>query len=323
MCKRSVLAVVLLFAFVLASCSDDSSPAVKDAGKDLSQADKGSTPDGPLPSGPPLYIVSMMQTEADTPGVPFNTDEETFQKFAKGLRDQSDFLVKHGAKLSFGPDGTFIEGLKKWDPSILTDVQAAGHEIHSHTLGKKYDLGQVNEMLAEVGIESHIASGGYEQTGPDDSNWIGYVSAFKDASGAQLFDVAVGFRIMSSGIKGGPGYAYRPSTTGDWTIPDPKGPIIYLGTNIDKVVQRGTGVSFSFEDIQSFMDEALANVEPDKVNTLYWHESLHGYYNDEVSQGRRDKWDKLFKDYLDPLVASGRIEWKTFSEMVEIYRQSE
>ncbi len=275
----------------------------------------------PVPTStntPVLYIVSMMHAEE---GSPFHQDQEMFMRHATNLRNLGALLHSHGAKLDFGPDWTFIEAVKQWDTNLLTDLTDQGHGIHTHAHETQYDLGEVNAKLMEAGLDENIvANGGFMTDGPGGTNWVGYHASFEKPGGEQLFEISAGYKNPQTQIPDPTGYAFRPSMTGDWRVPDPDGPMIYLGSNMPGVPGGG---GLDFETVRDWIDYKLGHLEMNKINTIYWHDSLHNYPNPSAAAVRMDQWESLLVEYLDPLVAQGRIEWKNFSEMADLFRQTE
>ena len=85
---------------------------------------------------------------------------------------------------------------------------------------------------------------------------------------------------------------------------------------------EGAG-ALDFNTIKTIVDSALRRVKKDQINTLYWHDSLHKYAGSNDPVARRKQWKVLLKEYFEPLVRQGKVEWKTFAEMVEIYKEHE
>jgi len=267
---------------------------------------------------PVLYMVSMMHAEES---LPFHADQELFLRYAHNLRILSDFMIGQGAKLDFGPDWKFIEGVKLWDQTLLTDLLAQGHGIHTHAHETIFDLGEVNAKLIEAGLDEDIvANGGFQQTGPGGTNWVGYVAAFSGLFRSQLFEIAIGYKDTSTQIPDGSGFVFRPGVNGDWHIIDPEGPIIYLGSGMPEVILGG---NLDFETIRDWIDYRLENLDPEKINTIYWHDSLHDYPTIPAAIERMELWESLLSEHIDPLVAEGKVQWANFVEMGEIYRQTE
>jgi len=81
--------------------------------------------------------------------------------------------------------------------------------------------------------------------------------------------------------------------------------------------------ALDFETIQTIVNDALGDLNPDEINTLYWHDSLHQYSSEAKIVERLRQWEALLNDYFKPLVESGQVEWATFAEMVELYKDHE
>lgn len=270
---------------------------------------------------PVLYIVSMMHAEEN---VPFQDVEISYNNMAEALNQLDTLFNEHNAKIDFGPDWTFIEGVLRWNPTFLTNHLALGQGIHTHAheTTPGYDLKGVNDLLLDAGLTQNIvANGGFTNSNtPPGENWIGYIANIIDDSGDQLFTSVVGYKDPVTQIPDGTGFIFRPSCTGDWKVHDPDGLLIYIGGNNPEIEHGGV---LDFETIRLWINDRLANLDPDKVNTLYWHDSLHNYRNPIVANERIDRWKRELNQYFDPLVAEGKIEWKTFEEMTQIYLASE
>ena len=50
--------------------------------------------------------------------------------------------------------------------------------------------------------------------------------------------------------------------------------MLYLGSKSSSVAGEG---ALDFETLRSWMDDRLANPDPEAMNTLYWHDSLRKY----------------------------------------------
>jgi hypothetical protein len=279
----------------------------------------------PSVTKPVLYIVSMMHAEDN---VPFHENAHLFSDFATNLRRVSDLLSSHGAKLDFGPDWTFLQGVIRHDQVLLTDLLAAGHNLHTHAHstsfdanGRLYDLGVVNGLLAQAGVPANkIANGGFNKIGPDGKNWVAYVANFKDAQGGQLFDGIIGYKDSRTQIPDSLGYMIAPSINSaseNWRSEDPNSSMLYIGSNMPPFAGAG---KLDFATIRSWLDKKLTLLQAGKINTLYWHDSLHNYSTEELTTQRLAEWEQFLVEYLDEKVASGEIQWKTFTEMLDLYK---
>lgn len=271
-------------------------------------------------SEPVLYIVSMMHAEDN---VPFHYNDIAFNNVVQGLERLDDLFAEHNAKNDMGPDWTFVLGAVNRESTFLTDHLAKGHGVHTHAheTTEGYELEGLNDLLIEAGLEENIiANGGFNQTYPPNQNWVGYIASILDSVGNQRFATIIGYKDAITQISDAAGFIFRPSLVGDWRVHDPDSPIIYIGSNTEEVDH---GIVLDFDTIGDIVDDRLTRLRPDKINTLYWHDSMHNYINPSTTNERIILWRQLFTDYFDPLLATGRIEWKTFEEMTLIYLEHE
>jgi len=271
-------------------------------------------------SPPVLYIVSMMHAEDN---VSFHTDEVVFNNVVQGLTSLRSVFDSHGAKMDIGPDWTFVQGVINWNSTFLTDHIAAGHGIHTHAheTTPGFELEGLNDLLLTAGLSYNIiANGGFNQTYPPNQNWVGYIASILDINYDQRFSTIIGYKNAATQISDGTGYIFRPSIVGNWKVHDPNSPLIYIGSNSDEVDH---GVVLDFDTLRPWITDRLANLSPNKINTLYWHDSMHNYINPAVGNPRIIRWNQELTEFFDPLVAQGLVEWKTFEEMTYIFLDDE
>ncbi len=268
----------------------------------------------PVYPQPPLYIVSMMHAEEQE----MYLNESTYLGYSETLRDLMQVFDNHGAKIAFQPDWTFIQGTMMYDPTLFADMQARGHGVDTHAHETQYDLGQVHDMLDDAGVtDTIICNGGFQQRWGDDGNWAAYVAHFTTTGGQQMFRASVAYKHAPTQTVDGLRTPIRPSTTGDWMVHDPEGPIVYIsGTSIAHMV--GSEPDF-FSLLPDAVDYAIAGVIPDKINVFYWHDPAGLYDGSPLSQTRLDFWDQVLGDYFDRKVADGDLIWANFNEIYQLY----
>lgn len=269
---------------------------------------------------PVLYIVSMMHAEDN---VAFYDNKKLFNKTIESLEKIDILFNLHNAKNDMGPDWAFVLADITFESDFLTEHLARGHGVHTHahenTIG--YDLEGVNDLLIEAGLsENIIANGGFDKTYPPNQNWVGYIASILDSDSNQRFTTVIGYKDAVTQVSDSAGIIFRPSLVGDWRVHDPDSPLIYIGSNTDEVDH---GIVLDFDTIRGIVDDRLTRLQPNKINTLYWHDSMHNYINPTVAAERIILWRQLFNEYFDPLLADGKIEWKTFEEMTLIYLEQE
>jgi len=276
---------------------------------------------------PVLYIVSMMHVEDH---VNFHENKPLFHSFASKLQAVTDLLKSHGGKVDFGPDWPFLKAAINFDLSLIPELLSSGHSVHTHAhettrdsgTGIFYDLAVVNDLLAQAGAPGNrVANGGFIQEGPNGENWIGYVGSFKDPTDEPRFNIIVGYKNLDTQIPDNLNFIIRPTKTGNnWQTNSTDGKLLYAASNMAQVTKGG---ALDFSTIRTHLDSVLTNLVPGQINTLYWHDSLHNYTDDIEATERLAEWELFLTEYLDPLVVSGKVEWKTFSEMDALYRQQE
>ena len=259
-----------------------------------------------------LYIVSMMHAE----DFDFFKDHEVrFNEYADYLEAVAELFHEFHGKIDFGPDWTFIQGVRQWRPGLLMYLQALGHGVHTHAHETTMPIDQVNQRLETVGIANNaIANGGFGQ-----SNFVNYLAQFQDGA-FQRFQAIVGYKDPSTNIPSDIGYCFRPSVTGDWQTEDSSGPLMYIGSNTPAVVGGG---ELNFNHLESWILDRLQHLNGGRINTLYWHDSLHNYTSSAAVDARLTQWRQLLAGPLRDLVLEGKVEWATFEEMLAICRAFE
>jgi len=273
----------------------------------------------PVAVEPPLYVVSMMHAEEQD----FYMNETTFLGYADTLRSLQVVFDTHDAKIALQPDWTFIEGEMDFDPTLFSDLQAAGHGVDAHAHESEYDIGDVHDLLDDAGvIDTIVANGGFAQDLGDDTNWAAYLASFElGGTGEQMFHCAVAYKDASTQTVDSLYTPIRPSTTGDWMVHDPDGPIVYIpGAPTSGLT--GSHPDF-FTLLPDAVDHALAGRIPGRVNTFYWHDPVSLYSGSPLSLTRIAFWNILFLDYFNDMVDSGDVVWVNFNEMHQLYLEWE
>jgi len=273
----------------------------------------------PVAVEPPLYIVSMMHAEEEN----FYLNETTFLGYSDTLRKLQVIFDTHGGKIALQPDWTFIEGEMDFDPTLFEEFQAAGHGVDTHAHESIHDVGYVHDLLDSAGaIDTIVVNGGFGNTFGPDGNWAAYLASFTlSGTGEQMFQCVVAYKDAQSQTVDSLYTPIRPSTTGDWMVHDPNGPLVYIpGAPTNGLT--GSDPQF-FTLLPPAIDNALAGRIPGKINTFYWHDPVSLYSGNPLSLTRMSFWNLLFLDYFNDLVASGDIVWSNFNEMHQLYLQWE
>lgn len=269
-------------------------------------------------------------------------DYHTPQFFDKQVQDilkVTQIVEAHGGRMTIQAQSPFTTVAIESGNTILADLAANGHEIalHFHEdahLGKNSTSKSVQQwcdvMKEEIGYITQ--AGGVT----DIRYWSGgnlYPNLFEAAECAGL-DVNSDWKnpqTQSTDLSLVGVTPWRPSggTDGtDFTIftqNDPNGAVIFLPEGqFDKTdfasMRRSDdagGDEAYFEYLKESLYASLEAAQPGQVNIF--HFTVHP---GEFRGNKQDPFgviEKFLTEVVDPLVASGDVQWMTFSEMADAY----
>jgi pimeloyl-ACP methyl ester carboxylesterase len=262
-----------------------------------------------------------------------------FERAAQSILQLAEVVERHGGRLTVQAQSPFTTAAVRFGSSILSSLEARGHEIALH-FHEDAHLGKDSEelppsvwsavMKEEIG---YIHTAGVE--GPI-RYWSGgnlYPDLLAAASGAgleingdwknpltQSTDPAL-VGVNPWRPAGGP----SATDLSAFSSHDPQGPIIFLpGGEIDpqkfshkREIIAKEGDEGWFNVLADQVERSLASARPDRVNVC--HFTVHpgefiGDPNDPFAV-----LDRFLEEVIDPLVAAGRVRWATFSEMADAY----
>lgn len=102
---------------------------------------------------------------------------------------------------------------------------------------------------------------------------------------------------------------------------DPQGPVVFLpegAYDVEDLKPPGSSEDDYLQVVARGLQNSLAQAVPDKINVF--HFTIHP---GELRQNGPEpfaKLDRFLTQYVDPLVAQGRVRWATFSEMARAYQ---
>ncbi len=357
--KRLMLLFVLLTWMTLA-CSLMSAPLPSLTGGGGTPTETAAQPQVPTEAAAEPTASSEPAVLLFTIGVHIEPFGETAQGYRSGLqfdyhnpqffqRQVEDILTvaqiveAHGGRMTIQAQSPFTTVAIQSGNTILADLAARGHEIalHFHEdahLGKNPEALPVQQWCEALKQEIAFIT---QASGVTDIHyWSGgnlYPRLYEAAQCAGL-DVNSDWKnpqlqetpLELTGI-----HPWRPAGGTDgvnltaFTTHDPNGAIIFLPeglydkTNFASMRRSETagGDEAYFEYLKTQLYASLAAAQPGKVNVF--HFTIHpGEF-----RGDRNAPFTVIENFLteviDPLVASGQIQWATFSQMADAYAATE
>ncbi len=265
-----------------------------------------------------------------------------FQRQLGDIETVVQILEDHGGKITLQAQTPFSQILAEQDSSFFADLQGRGNEIalHFHEyshLGNQADTLPVETWAAVIAEEIDWL----EQAGAES---VRYWSGGNLYPGVLDAAQQVGLNVMSDyknpklqetdaavvGVN-----PWRPAGGPDGTdlsrfaTPDPQGSIVYLPEGAydpeafarkQQILAAGGDEAY-FQYLTESLQRSLQQAQADRVNVF--HITIHpGEFRGDPTQPFA-VLDHFLQEQIDPLVAAGRVQWATFSQMADAYRQWE
>jgi hypothetical protein len=274
----------------------------------------------------PLFVSVVVHAEEDThghkpkPQIPdYDGDPELMKHFTMVMREFVKLCERHGAKVNFGSDWTFADGVAAHDPGFFAELEASGHEIDAHAHESHVDYHAVRERIIKAGGHpTQVASGLLEdRIGDKMTEFDSLGSEFRILWGVGNANHSEG-EVIS-------GWAWRPGRT-DWLVHDPGSPYLVIGSGVMKaelpivqeaIQQRQAGRLDTYSVFVTprwFLAERGAPGIPerwtaDKTSPDYW-------------ENRLATWEAFFQG-MDAHVQQGTVRYATLTEIAELFEQRE
>jgi len=266
-----------------------------------------------------------------------------FERHVEDLLNLAATVEAHGGLLTAQAQTAFTTSAIRFENPILSDFEDSGHEIALH-FHENVHLGNGEEDLppdvwtAVMQEEIEII----HRTGVEEPTryWSGgnlYPQVLQAAAGAGL-SINSDWKDPSTqstpvslmGI-----HPWRPAggTTGKdvtaFATHDPDGSIIFLpGGIVDPVAFANKNLIKEREGLEGWLDvledalmTSLAAARSDRVNVF--HFTIHPAEFVDDPQAPYEMFADFLDDVVDPLVAAGRIQWATFSQMADAFEEWE
>lgn len=267
-------------------------------------------------------------------------DPAFFQKHVEDIQSVAAIVEKHQGSMTVQAQTPFTTVAASSGNTVLSDLATSGHEIalHFHEdahLGKNSNALPAETWCAvmkeEVGFIRQAAG-----STVDIRYWSGgnLYPGLIDAASCAALDVNSDWKnpneqtTVSDLIGINPWRPAGGSNGNDVTLfaaHDPEGPVIYLPQGSYSRNDYG-GSSRAMGGDQAYFDfleesllKSLAEAEADPSRISVFHFTVHpGEFRGEAEHPF-EVIDRFLTEVVDPLVASGRIQWATFSEMADSY----
>ena len=265
--------------------------------------------------------------------------QANFERHVDDLMLLADVVEAHGGVLTVQAQSPFTTSATQFGSSVLSDLEDRGHEIalHFHEdahLGRDAESLPPSVWTAVMAKEiSFIRSAGVEGS---IRYWSGgnlFVNLYEAAAAAGL-DINSDWKNpttqstpeLLTGI-----HPWRPTggTDGDdvsrFARHDPEAAIVFLPEGAfdtrsfanKRQIKAEGGLEAWLDVLEEALLASLEDVHPDRVNVF--HFTAHP--GEFVGNPARpyEELGRFLTEVVDPLVAAGRIEWATFSEMADAF----
>lgn len=349
-----ILGCVAVGAMALAAVACSANPTATPApGVDGQDQASGGAETGPLlftigmhiePLGPTAQKASTQPSSTGKPASgakpsPDYNNPELFNRGVSDIETVAGIVEEHGGRMTIQAQSPFTTTAVRMGSTVLSDLEDSGHEIglHFHEdahLGKTADsltpsqwcevFKQEIGFIHQAGVESEVEywSGGNLYSHLLDAATCAGLSVNSDWKNpeTQTTDLA-----LVGTVPWRPSGSTNGTDTSAFARHDPDGEVIFLPEgNYDRgdfAASRRSddagGDQAYFDYLESQLLRSLETAQPGKVNVF--HFTVHpgefrGNVNDPFAV-----IDRFLTEVVDPLVAEGKVQWATYSEMAAAF----
>jgi hypothetical protein len=262
-----------------------------------------------------------------------------FDKQVKDILVVTNIVEAHGGRMTIQAQSPFTTVAIESGNTVLADLAARGHEMALH-FHEDAHMGKNGENLAvKQWCDVMKEEIGYIKQASGAENiryWSGgnlYLNIYEAAQCAGL-DVNSDWKnpkLQETPLEFVGVNPWRPSGGTDgvtltaFTQHDTNGAVIFLPegqydkSNFASMRRSETagGDEAYFEFLKESLYASLAAADPNKVNVF--HFTVHPGEFRGNAQHPFEVIEKFLTEVVDPLVASGQVQWATFSQMADAY----
>jgi len=331
--KRKIAAFLLMLTVVLACSMPPAMPANADSGGVLliglgvHVEPFGAVPSQLVGGGPKFTGQKGMNLDYN--------NRVLFQRHVKDLSDLASVMDKHGGKLTVQVQTPFTTVAAQDNNPLLASLESKGHEValHFHEdahLGKNCESKPVRTWTAVMSEEvaaikkagaSKVRtwSGGNLYSGLLDAGEGAGLSVYSDWKNpnSQTADSTT-FGLQPWRPAAGP----DPDDMSGFAVNDPSGKVIFLPWGLSSTggllgPARAKGDAM-FASLKDSINLSLSKTLPGQVNTF--HFVVHPGEITGPNTAPYASLDKWLTEYIDPLVAAGKVRWATYGEIADVYQ---
>lgn len=242
----------------------------------------------------PLYFTIVVHNEEDTSkctspkanAPDYDGDEKLLLHFTNSFRELGEIAQQHGAKINFGTDWTFSNGVELYDPTFYTDMEAMGHEIDAHAHQSCILYSEVREDIIDAGgTPTKVASGMEEENIYKQMEYFDkYYPYFEILWGVAKPGHGDGEEVS--------GWVWRPSRE-EWLEHDPEGKYIHIGHG-----EQANNLNY--------VEEAVDARKGNHINTYAVFISVSEFLAEEGTLGIPEDWTTTTDDEM---YWENKLEW--------------
>ncbi|MHB8793447.1 MAG: polysaccharide deacetylase family protein [Thermoleophilia bacterium] len=267
-------------------------------------------------------------------------DPAFFQRHVEDIQSVAAIVEKHTGSMTVQAQTPFTTVAASSGNPVLSELAASGHEIALHFHEESHLGKNANELPADTWCAVMKEEIGYIRQAAGSEVDIRYWSGGNlypgliDAASCAGLDVNSDWKnpneqtTVSDLIGINPWRPAGGSSGNDvsqFAAHDPDGPVVYLpdgsyDRNDYGGARRGiSGDQAYFDFLKDSLMKSLAEAEADPSHVSVFHFTVHpGEFRGEPEHPF-EVIDRFLTEVVDPLVASGRVQWATFSEMADSY----